>query len=280
MRFAFIISLLSLGFAQAADQAQPTAGHTQLDSLTAVSASDARSTLTRVDIWQQSHRGAVDTGRISEARWMLGVYAAYRATGEATYLERLGDWTGGGNATPPIAAEATTSLLSALPLIRYNSISTDTKKGPAPAAWKSWWKNLSQPPEHSARMITGLATLAALGADTPTLNMELRIEWFQALNQQLADSLPVIVNPKTGLIGSSGKLGDQGEVLLGLASILNDLPRRDASWQRWADIARTLSTALIQRQASSGLWAENLGSGTGDLPGSALAVAGLSALLD
>jgi hypothetical protein len=242
--------------------------------------SSARAVLVRVDAWQQQHRAAPETRLVSEARWMLGVYAAYRATGEATYLERLGDWTGRGRATLPAAAEPSAALLAALPLVRYRCISTDVTKGPDAAAWKTWWTPLSQSPVRSARMVAGCATLAALGADTPTSKMEVRVAWFQAVNQYLAETLPALVEPKTGMIGSAGSLADQGEVLLGLASILDDLPRRDEQWKRWADIARALSTALLQRQGRSGLWAADLGTGTGDVPGSALVVAGLGALLD
>jgi hypothetical protein len=280
MRSLLIASLLVTGFAHAAEQLppRPAVGDAALQTPLAAT-TEVRALLARVDAWQQAHRVAA-VRPLAEARWMLAVYAAYRVTGEATYLERLGDWTGRSSATLPIATEASASLLAALPLIRYNRISTDSKKGPDPAAWKSWWTTLSQPPVHSARMIAGLATLAALGADTPTSKMEVRVAWFKALNQYLAEALPALVEPKTGLIGSAGSLADQGEVLVGLASVLDDLPRRDEQWKRWADIARTLSTALIQRQGSQGLWAADLGSGTGDVPGSALVVAGLGALLD
>jgi hypothetical protein len=212
---------------------------------------------------------------------MLGVYAAYRATGEAAYLERLGDWADHGRATLPDAADASASLLAALPLVRYRCISSDSNKEPAPAAWKTWWTKRSQQAARSPRLIAGLATVAALGADTPTSSMEVRVEWFRELNQHLAEFLPAMVDPLTGLINNAEpSLSHHDEVLLGLSSILGDLPRRDETWKRWADITRALSTALVKRQGSGGLWAADLGSGAGDVPGSALVVAGLGSLLD
>ena len=280
MRLLLITSMLAIGIAQAADGSPQVSDLASADlPYHAVTAIDAKSILARVDTWQQAHPSAQGSHILAEARWMLGLHAAYRVTGEVTYLERLGDWTGRGLATLPDAPEASAALLAALPQVRYRAISTDSNKGPPPTAWKTWWTKLSQQQVGSARMIAGLAVVAALGADTPTSKMEARSEWFQVLNQHLADSLPAMINPQTGLIGTTTSLSDQGEVLFGLASILDDLPRRDASWQRWADIARTLSTAFIQRQGSSGLWATDLGPGTGDLSGSALAVAGLGSLL-
>ena len=281
MRLLLITSMLAIGIAQAADGSPQVSDLARSDpQYRAATTINARSILARVDAWQQAHPSTVGPHILSEARWMLGLHAAYRVTGEVTYLERLGDWTGRGLANLPDAPEASAAFLAALPQVRYRAISTDSNKGPSPAAWKAWWTKLSQQQVRSARMIAGLAVAAALGADTPTSKMETRSEWFQVLNQNLADSLPAMINPQTGLIGTTTSLADQGEVLFGLASILDDLPRRDASWQRWADIARTLSAALVQRQGSSGLWATDLGPGAGDLSGSALVVAGLGSLLN
>ncbi len=281
MRRLLITAVLATGIAQGSDVIQPALDQSSPGmSSQATPLMHARSILSRVDAWQQAHRAPGETRQIAEARWMQGVYAAYRSTGDVTYLERLGDWTGRGRASLPASEDPSASLIAALPLIRYRRISTDVMKGPDAAAWQAWWKPLSQSPVRSARMIAGCATLASLGADTPTSMIQVRVGWFQALNQYLEATLPVLVDPKTGLIGSSACLADQGEVLLGLASVLDDLPRRDNQWQRWANIAQTLSTALVQRQGRGGLWAADLGDGSGDVSGSALAVAGLGALLD
>ena len=282
LRKIIVAALLVTGISYAAEEPLHSTGKNPTERHAEVAFSDAMSILTRVDAWQQAHRAAVEARPIDEARWIQGVYAAYRVSAQTTLFERCREWVAPNSVTLPKGTDPVKSLMAALPIVRLQAITSDSTRTTTPAGWMAWWKDLSQRSERSPRMIGALATVAAMGAITPTHKMEARLAWFQALNQQMELILPSLVEPQTGLLRSESgsKLADQGEALLGLVSILDDYPPTEVAWARWAGITRRLATSLIERQGADGLWSADMATSKGDLVGTALLVAGLATAVD
>lgn len=238
--------------------------------------------LTQIKLWQQTHPVDPATSAESKARWMMGLHAAYQVTADASFFNRFQDAAQSNVTTLPLQSDPVASLMTALPLIRLYALTTDSVSASTPAEWTTWWKNLSPLLNRTPRTLGAMATIAAMGANTPTHKIKMREAWFQALHEQLDLLLPTLVDPNTGLMQSKSGLllSDQGEALWGLISILNDCPRSDPSWKSWAETTRSLAAALVAKQGKNGLWKVDLGTGSDDIMGSALVLAGLAAGVD
>jgi Glycosyl Hydrolase Family 88 len=283
MRIPLILTLALLATGiplRAADAPTPDPNNTTTVRSQAVN--DPLNVLRRVDAWQENQRATSERRFAEEARWFQGRLAAYRATAEVVWLNRIDEWLNHNTDALPTVADPVAALRAAQVAIGFHTSQHDTLTTAVPASWDAWRDTVLAKAPTSAQVLGGLPAFGMVGTikhNAGNKNAE-RVQWFALLHQRFAAIWDANADPSTGLLGGQARLADQAEAALGLAQILADVPRKEVTWTWYADHLRAMSTALLARQGANGLWATDLGNGAGDLAGIALVVSALAQGVD
>jgi hypothetical protein len=283
MRLTLVLTLASVVMGDPLPAAEGQSSDPSVTPATrAQTSNDPLIILRRVDAWQQTHRGTHERRFAEEARWFQGRQAVYCATAEVVWLDRIDEWLDHRTDPLPTVTDPVAALRAAQVAIGFHTGQRDTLTTVVPASWDAWRDEVLAKAGNSAQVLGALPAFGMVGTikkNAGNMNKE-RMQWFALLHQRFVAIWDAIADPATGLVGHPARLTDQGEAAAGLARILVDVPRQEPTWTWYADHLRAMSTALLTRQRADGLWAWDLGSGSGDIPGSALVVSALAQGVD
>jgi rhamnogalacturonyl hydrolase YesR len=213
--------------------------------------------------------------------WYHGVMAAWQATREPAFLEQslaygrqlqwqVGKERMGPNRLWPIQLWAELYLAKKDPAMIRPSVEWLATPDPlSPAGSPRWYldaRNKNAPPIPLADSLYGMPAFALLAQATGDRKyIEIMNAFFDGTTAVLFDKMSGLYYRDPTYIGQRTARGKKvfwsranGWVFAGIPRVLNDLPKHDASRQRYLDIFLRMAPEIVKRQGADGLWRVNL----------------------
>lgn len=232
--------------------------------------------LHRVNDWQIAHPTMKPDCRTwIRGTWYTGVMAAYKATGDDTFLRQAIDWgrqhqwqvgnerSGANNL---FCVETWAELYFAkndkamiAPAVAWLGAAA----GNSPAGAKVWYLEGGR---RYADSLYGACALAMLAKATGNKQyLTIMHDFFWDVHAEIFDKEAGLFYRDKRFIGQSTKNGKKifwsrgnGWVLAGVARILEYLPEDDRQRARYVELFKTMAAAVAKRQGTDGLWRPNL----------------------
>lgn len=240
------------------------------------SRSEILSLLHKVNDWQAEHPVMpADNRNWERATWYTGVMAAWKGTGDSSFLDQALDWGRQHQwqvGTEPYGANRLFCVETWLelhflkkdkamiePVIKW----LETRAPNSPAGAKRWYLESDYSYVDSLYGASALAMLAKATGNRKYL--DIMHAFFDDITGELFDKEAGLYYRDNHYIGRKTAHGKKifwsrgnGWAFAGIARVLEYLPKKDSRRGEYVRIFRRMAAELIKRQGADGLWRPNL----------------------